>query len=201
MVKNSNGHVQGSHEHREDAPIMSHKHYEASSIFKPESLLREARRQEGLVEGTVPGICILDPDGDLVDYLQITGHLQHDSTWACYHTVLHTFVYQEITYGIIGRVVGAPFAVLVAEECEGQTGLAVAHDGSAEANALGGETLHGLVDRLVDPDAAVIEPHNAQVVVERHSLLVMLQPVAHQVVLRVAERLQGREQVRGGGRA
>ena len=30
--------------------------------------------------------------------------------------MLHTFVQDEIEYGIIGRVVGAPFAVLVAEE-------------------------------------------------------------------------------------
>jgi hypothetical protein len=37
-------------------------------------------------------------------------------TWACYHTVLGIFVQDKIEDGIVGRVVCAPFAVLVAEE-------------------------------------------------------------------------------------
>jgi uridine phosphorylase len=36
--------------------------------------------------------------------------------WACYHTQLCTFELDGLTIGIIGRVVGASFAVLVAEE-------------------------------------------------------------------------------------
>ena len=47
------------------APILEHKYYGLSSVFTPENLLREARRQKGLAPGTVPAICILDPDGDL----------------------------------------------------------------------------------------------------------------------------------------
>jgi hypothetical protein len=31
--------------------------------------LREARRQKQLPEGHVPAICLLDPDGDILDYL------------------------------------------------------------------------------------------------------------------------------------
>ena len=50
-------------------PILSHTHYDAASTFKPENLLREARRQKGLPEAPVPEICILDPDGDMVRYL------------------------------------------------------------------------------------------------------------------------------------
>src|SRR5437588_9630854 len=99
-----------------DAPILRHKHYEAPSVFTPENLLREARRQKGLPAGTLPAVCVFDPDGDLVDYLHITGRSHRHPTWACYHTVLETFVQDEIEYGIVGRVVGAPFAVLVAEE-------------------------------------------------------------------------------------
>jgi len=99
-----------------DAPILRHKHYEAPSAFTPENLLREARRQKGLSAGTVPAICVFDPDGDLVDSLNTAGCTRRHPTWACYHTVLDTFVHDEIEYGIIGRVVGAPFAVLVAEE-------------------------------------------------------------------------------------
>jgi uridine phosphorylase len=98
------------------APILDHKHYDSPSVFTPESLLREARRQKALPPGQVPAICVLDPDGDLVDHLQTAELARRHAAWACYHTQLHTFVHEEIDYGIVGRVVGAPFAVLVAEE-------------------------------------------------------------------------------------
>jgi uridine phosphorylase len=97
-------------------PILGHKHYDSPSVFTPENLLREARRQKGLAPGAVPAICVLDPDGDLVDYLRAHGRAQQDATWACYHTKLSTFAHEGLDYGIVGRVVGAPFAVLVAEE-------------------------------------------------------------------------------------
>jgi uridine phosphorylase len=98
------------------APILAFKDYTAPSMFTPESLLREARRQKGLHQEAVPDICILDPDGDLVDHLSACGRLAPHRNWACYHTRLDTFTHEGIRYGIIGRVVGAPFAVLVAEE-------------------------------------------------------------------------------------
>ncbi len=85
-------------------------------LFTPQSLLREARRQKGLPPGTVPDVCVLDPDGDLVDHLRSSDRLSPHDTWACYHTRLDTFAHEDMSYGIIGRVVGAPFAVLVAEE-------------------------------------------------------------------------------------
>ena len=47
-------------------PILSRKRYGAPSIFTPESLLREARRQKQLGASAVPEICVLDPDGDVV---------------------------------------------------------------------------------------------------------------------------------------
>jgi len=100
----------------QDAPILDHKDYDAPSIFTPENLLREARRQKSLPTADVPAICVLDPDGDLVDYLHAEGQAQPHPAWACYHTRLDTFVQEDIAYGIVGRVVGAPFAVLVAEE-------------------------------------------------------------------------------------
>ena len=97
-------------------PLLAHKHYEAPSVFTADSLLREARRQKGLAQGTVPRICVLDPDGDLVDSLSERGRTRRHATWACYHTVLETFEHEGMNYGIVGRVVGSPFAVLVAEE-------------------------------------------------------------------------------------
>ena len=97
-------------------PLLEHKSYDSRSVFTPENLLREARRQKGLEQGAVPAICVLDPDGDLVDFLHETNRAYRHATWACYHTVLDTFEYDGIEFGIVGRVVGASFAVLVAEE-------------------------------------------------------------------------------------
>ena len=78
---------------REAMPILNSKYYEAPSVFTPENLLREARRQKGLAIGTVPAICVLDPDGDLVDHLHATNRARRHATWACYHTMLDTFVH------------------------------------------------------------------------------------------------------------
>lgn len=97
-------------------PILAEKHYDAPSAFTPENLLREARRQKALAEGTVPAICLLDPDGDLVDRLKAEGRATRDPAWACYHTELHRFVEAGIEFGIVGCAVGAAFAVLIAEE-------------------------------------------------------------------------------------
>jgi uridine phosphorylase len=98
------------------APIVDHDDHTAPSVFTPENLLREARRQKGIAPGSVPNICMLDPDGDLVDYLRAQDRAQPDATWACYHTALDIFDLDGSTVGIVGRAVGAPFAVLVAEE-------------------------------------------------------------------------------------
>src|SRR5680860_1665875 len=97
-------------------PILSHKHYDASSLFTPESLLREARRQKGLSSATVPEICILDPDGDIVRHLRAEGSAERHLGWACYHTDLYVFRADGHEYGIVGCAVGAAFAVLIAEE-------------------------------------------------------------------------------------
>jgi Phosphorylase superfamily len=97
-------------------PIVSHKHYDASSAFTPESLLREARRQKGLSPAAVPEICILDTDGDIVRHLRAAKRADRHAGWACYHTELYVFRCEERQYGIVGHAVGAAFAVLVAEE-------------------------------------------------------------------------------------
>lgn len=97
-------------------PILGDKHYNAPSAFTPENLLREARRQKGVADGTVPAVCVLDPDGDLVRRLKAEGRATLDPTWACYHTELHRFVEAGIEFGIVGCAVGAPYAVLLAEE-------------------------------------------------------------------------------------
>jgi uridine phosphorylase len=97
-------------------PILQHKDYRQPSVFAPENLLREARRQKGLSVQTVPTVCVLDPDGDIVRNLLSANRATHDPDWACYHTTLYRFEHGAMPMGIIGCVVGAPFAVLVAEE-------------------------------------------------------------------------------------
>ncbi len=100
----------------EKPPILSHKHFSASSAFTPENLLREARRQKGVPVVAVPEVCILDPDGDIVRYLRATERATRLSGWACYHTDLYAFHHDDREYGIVGCGVGAAFAVLIAEE-------------------------------------------------------------------------------------
>ncbi len=97
-------------------PILTHKDHSASSVFTVENLLREAKRQKSIPEGKIPEICILDPDGDIVQNLVETGRARLNPYWACYHTRLYNFVHEGIEFGIIGCAVGASFAVLVAEE-------------------------------------------------------------------------------------
>ncbi len=97
-------------------PILTAKHHTAPSVFTASNLLREARRQKSLPEATVPRICVLDPDGDIVRYLLATNQAVLDPHWACYHTNLYTFSCAGCQLGIIGCAVGASFAVLVAEE-------------------------------------------------------------------------------------
>jgi hypothetical protein len=48
--------------------------------------------------------------------LRQTGQSPPFEHWPCYHTELDTFLLGETEVGIVGRVVGASFAVLVAEE-------------------------------------------------------------------------------------
>ena len=97
-------------------PILDNKDPAAPSVFRPAALLREARRQKGLATIDVPAICILDPDGDIVRRLRHAGRARPFKGWPCYHTALDTFTLAGQTVGIVGSVVGAPFAVLVAEE-------------------------------------------------------------------------------------
>ena len=105
------------HEHGNPSaipPILRAKQYDRPSVFRPENLLREARRQKGLPEGKVPPICLLDPDGDVVRTLQATGRATPNPNWACYHTELYDFCWDGLELGVVGCAVGAPFATLVA---------------------------------------------------------------------------------------
>jgi uridine phosphorylase len=96
--------------------IREDKDTSAPSVFRPAALLREARRQKRLAAVNVPPVCILDPDGDIVRRLQHSGQSKPFAGWPCYHTRLDTFTLAGRTVGIVGCAVGAPFAVLIAEQ-------------------------------------------------------------------------------------
>ncbi len=97
-------------------PILAGKDYAAPSVFEPENLLREARRQKNLPNAAVPEICVLDPDGDIVRMLVKAGRTRRSPEWACYHTDLYEFEHAGECFGIIGCAVGASYAVLLAEQ-------------------------------------------------------------------------------------
>jgi uridine phosphorylase len=97
-------------------PLLDNKNPSSPSLFRPAALLREARRQKGIPTVDVPAVCILDPDGDIVRRLRKEGRSKPFEGWPCYHTQLDAFEMAGQSVGIVGCAVGAPFAVLIAEE-------------------------------------------------------------------------------------
>jgi uridine phosphorylase len=97
-------------------PLQSPKRYDEPSQFQVENLLREARRQRRLPDLSVPQVCLLDPDGDVVRHLRDTREAARHPGWACYHSELWVTDRPHGRLGIVPCAVGAPYAVLVAEE-------------------------------------------------------------------------------------
>jgi uridine phosphorylase len=97
-------------------PLLVGKQYGEASLFRPENLLREGRRQKGLPDIPIPEVALLDPDGDIVRHLATTGRGRRHRGWACYHTDMWVTDLDGIEVGVVGMAVGAPFAVLVAEQ-------------------------------------------------------------------------------------
>jgi uridine phosphorylase len=97
-------------------PVLRDKHYDTPSAFTPESLLREARRQKNVPHSTIPEVCVLDPDGDIVRHLRATNRARRTEGWACYHSEVDSFERGGREYGVVGCAVGAPYAVLLAEQ-------------------------------------------------------------------------------------
>lgn len=132
------------------APLLEAKAYDEPSEFRPENLLREARRQKDLEERPVPRVCLLDPDGDVVRSLKRTGRGARSSAWACYHTELIEFDVEGETCGVVGCAVGSSFAVLIAEQlfasgCE----LLVSITSSGQIVAAGATPYFVLIDRAL----------------------------------------------------
>ena len=100
----------------EEPPIVRPKSYGEPSLFEARNLLREGRRQRELPDAPVPQVCVLDPDGDVVRHLRAAGLATRHGGWACYHSELWVTLRGEHEIGIVPCAVGAPYAVLVAEE-------------------------------------------------------------------------------------
>ncbi|WP_051335274.1 hypothetical protein [Methylocapsa acidiphila] len=100
----------------ERPPILGRKNHRAASVFTPDALLREARRQKGIGADPVPETCILDPDGDNMRRLLATDRARRLTSCACNHTDLNAFEHEGLRYGVVGCAIGGAFAVLVAEE-------------------------------------------------------------------------------------
>jgi Phosphorylase superfamily len=98
------------------SPLLARRDHAAPSVFRPENMLREARRQKGLSLAPVPPVCVLDPDGDIVDHVRQRYAATPCAHWACYHTRMWEWASDGIHYGIIGRTVGGSFSVMVAEQ-------------------------------------------------------------------------------------
>lgn len=90
--------------------------HDEPSVFLAENLLREARRQRHLGDTPVPEVCLLDPDGDVVRHLRCDGRVTRHHDWACYHSELWVTDNGGTSLGIVPCAVGAPYAVLVAEQ-------------------------------------------------------------------------------------
>ncbi len=59
---------------------------------------------------------MIDPDGDIVDHVRQSFAAMRCRHWACYHTRMWEWTTGEVRCGIVGRVVGGSFSVLVAEQ-------------------------------------------------------------------------------------
>jgi uridine phosphorylase len=97
------------------SPLFEHDHAD-EPVFLPGNMLESARIQKNLPPLTVPQGCLLDFDGELVDFLVANGCAKLEPSWPCFHTRLYLWHVNGTEYGIIGGTVGASFAVLVAEE-------------------------------------------------------------------------------------
>lgn len=96
-------------------PLLRPKPYSSQSLFTPEKLVRESRRQRGVSAGPIPPIVVLDPDGDLTRYLRAAGSTTIEQ-WSCYHTDMLGFTVAGVEVGVVANVVGGPYAVLIAEQ-------------------------------------------------------------------------------------
>ena len=132
----------------DEPPILRPKSYGEQSMFQVQNLLREGRRQRDLPDVPVPEVCMLDPDGDVVRHLRAAGLASRHPGWACYHSELWVTRRGEQDVGIVPCAVGAPYAVLVAEELHASgCGLTVSITSAGRVVPLGDPPYFVLIER------------------------------------------------------
>jgi uridine phosphorylase len=147
--------------------------YLAPSVFQPENLLREARRQKNIPDGAVPAVCVLDPDGDIVRSLLATGRTRRNPFWACYHTDMYDAEHAGESFGIVGCAVGAPFAVLVAEQMFASgCRLLVSVTSSGQITDAGPTPYFVLIDRALRDEGTSLHYRPASAFADADPLLV-----------------------------
>ena len=97
-------------------PIIARKEFTAPSVFEPGNLLREARRQKNLPSTRCRRSASSTRTATSCALCARAGRARLSEGWACYHTDLYRFEHAGEAFGIIGCAVGAPFAVLLAEQ-------------------------------------------------------------------------------------
>src|ERR1700755_3032314 len=90
-----------------NAPLLAREDHEQPSVFRPEVMLREARKQKRLGNAPVSPVCLLDPDGDIVSYVQRAKGAQKSNSWACFHTELWEWEEEGERFGVVGKAVGS----------------------------------------------------------------------------------------------
>ena len=99
----------------DSVPILDHPTGE-QPVFKPENLLEQASGILGTKKGSIPPCCVLDFDGELIPIARERFDANACDVWSCFHTTLLRVEWRGLSMGLIGGTVGAPFAVLVAEQ-------------------------------------------------------------------------------------
>ena len=98
-----------------DGPIIRHPTHEPS-IFLPGNLLKRAATMLGKEWGPIPCCCVLDFDGELSPVARESFDARLHPSWPCFHTSLLHVTVDGFEMGLIADTVGAPFAVLIAEQ-------------------------------------------------------------------------------------
>ncbi|MDX2268659.1 MAG: nucleoside phosphorylase [Bryobacter sp.] len=96
-------------------PLLNHP-LDQQSEFTADALMADVRRLRQLPAEALPEICFLEFDGDFTDWLVETGQAHRVEDWACFHTNMFALDLAGQRCGIIARTIGAPYAVLIAEQ-------------------------------------------------------------------------------------
>ncbi len=81
-------------------------------------LIENLRRTRKVPNGIVPRLCILEFDGDLMDWLLQEGIAKPFPSRVCFHTSMFAMELEGLTCAIIARTIGGRYAVLIAEQLQ-----------------------------------------------------------------------------------